>query len=529
MEQEIIDIPEPILKSKIRYRRTRPPKRERARILLAHPLAIRREINNRSLYEFTKYMWPEVSADDFEDNWHVKYLCDELQKVGENAGNKNDKLYDIVINIPPGMTKTIIVNIMFPTWVWTRWYWMKFITAGYNETVALEPAEASRDLIKSDRFHMLYPELSIKQDKDTKTNFRVVKKVPGRGKGRRERILRGGNRFSTSVKGTATGFHAHIQIVDDPINPKEAVTEVGLRNANHFTDQTLSTRKTNKKRTFLILVMQRLHQDDPSGHMLRKKGKKIKHICLPGRISGDDNKYKKLVTPPELIENYTKEGLLDSKRLDPEALHELLVDLGQYGYAGQIGQNPTPPGGGMFKVDHFQVINFKINPVNIEWTIRYWDKAATDGGGAYTAGVQMSRLTNGKFIIWDVKRGQWGTDERERIIKETAEADGIETVVYVEQEPGSGGKDSANATIRNLAGFVAGKDLASGKGSKVYRADPYSVQVNEGNVLLMNGDWVSEFIDEHRFFPFSTYKDQVDAASGAFSKLTKKKEAGAAI
>ena len=91
----------------------------------------------------------------------------------------------------------------------------------------------------------------------------------------------------------------------------------------------------------------------------------------------------------------------------------------------------------------------------------------------------------------------------------------------MEQEPGSGGKESAENTIRNLAGFSVYAERSTG--DKTFRADPYSVQVNNGNVILMSGLWNRDFIEEHRFFPYSTYKDQVDAAGGAFSKLVARK------
>jgi len=96
-----------------------------------------------------------------------------------------------------------------------------------------------------------------------------------------------------------------------------------------------------------------------------------------------------------------------------------------------------------------------------------------------------------------------------------------DVTVWVEQEPGSGGKESAEGTIRNLGGFLAYAERPTG--DKAFRADPFSVQVNNGNVLLLTGMWHRDFIEELRFFPYSTFKDQTDAASGAFSKLTQKK------
>jgi predicted phage terminase large subunit-like protein len=204
----------------------------------------------------------------------------------------------------------------------------------------------------------------------------------------------------------------------------------------------------------------------------------------------------------------------------------LEADLGQYAYAGQIGQFPVPPTGGMFKVDNFTIIDYPPDIDTIAEIVRYWDKAATKEKvsgktkAAYTVGTKMCRLKNGRWVVLDVKRGRWSTEERERIIKNTAIADGRRVQVFYEQEPGSGGKESAQATTINLAGFTAYADRPIG--DKVYRADPYSVQVNDGNVSLVRADWNLEFIEEHRYFPHSMYKDQVDSSGGAFSKLTSK-------
>lgn len=503
-----------------RFVRTRLPKSERMKIALMNPMIVAREINNQSFYEFLQYFWPVVSAHTFSPNWHIEYICGELEKLAYRVAAKKPRLYDLILNQPPGSTKTITASIMFPAWCWTKWYWMRFITASYSDALSMESAEYCRDLIRSQQFQDMYPEIDIKADKDTKSNFKIVKKLPVVSRGRLPQLLGGGGRYSTSVGGTLMGFHGDILIVDDPLNPTQAASDVQLGNANRWMEQTLPTRKTNKDNTPTILIMQRLHQDDPSGHILAKQKENIKHICLPGEIRN----YKKQLNPPELIKFY-KDDLLDQNRISWKVLKDIEADLGQYGYAGQIGQDPTPPGGGMFKVDHFQIVNSLPKANEIMHTVRYWDKAGTEGGkGAYTAGVRMSRLTGGRWIVEDVKRGRWASNERERIIRETAEVDGTNVEVFVEQEPGSGGLESAQGTIRNLAGFVIRADKPSGsEGNKIRRADPYSVQVNNGAFQILNGLWNHLYIEEHRFFPFSTYKDQVDGSSGAFNKLVGKK------
>lgn len=207
-----------------------------------------------------------------------------------------------------------------------------------------------------------------------------------------------------------------------------------------------------------------------------------------------------------------------------EVLEDMRIDLGEFGYASQIGQSAVSDRGNLFKVEHFQIIHKMVPQADVVRAIRYWDKAGTAGAGAYSVGVLMLALANGKYLITDVKRGRWSTDQREAIIRQTAEADGTDTIIWHEQEPGSGGKESAEATIRNLAGFTTYADKVST--NKLLRADPYSVQVNNGNILLLNGIWNYDFIEEHRYFPNSTYKDQVDAAAGAFSKSVRKKVAG---
>jgi len=480
--------------------------------LINNPLLVIRELNNRNFYNFLKFFWPEISNDTFKTNWHIPYLCSELQEIAERVGRRESRKHDLLINIPPGTTKTITCSIMFPIWCWTRWHWMRFITASYSASLALESAEYSRDIMRSEKFKAVYPELEIKDDKDTKSNFKVVKRVLGSFPGRQSRILHGGNRYSTSIGGTVTGYHGHINIWDDPINPHKAVSEVELNNANRWVDTTLSMRKTDKEVTTTIGIMQRVHENDPSGHMLAKKKSNLKHICLPGEIRN----YRDQLEPKELEKNY-KNGLLDPKRMNWDVLKDMEADLGQYGYAGQIGQKPTPPGGGMFKVDNLIAVEKLPSEVDIKEVVRYWDKAGSQDTGAYTVGVKIARDKKGIFHIVDVKRFQKSAEERERIIRQTAEADGKAVKQYIEQEPGSGGKESAEATIRNLAGFRCEADRPTG--DKVYRADPFSVQVNNGNVTMLKGDWNHDFVEELRFFPFGTYQDQVDAASGAFEKV----------
>jgi predicted phage terminase large subunit-like protein len=484
---------------------------------MADPFLAARELCNRSFFYFFQYFWGCINSEPLSLNWHIKYLCDELQRVAERVAARKAKEYDLLINVPPGTSKTSICSIAFPVWCWTRWHWMRFITGSYASELSLEAAEHSRDILRSPLFMRLYPELMLRPDKDSKHNYSIVKML-GKSSVKNLNIQSmGGNRFSTSVGGAVTGFHGHMLLVDDPINPKKAVSQAELRTANAWMDRTLSTRKVDKRITPTILIMQRLHESDPTGHLLAKQKENLRHICLPA----DCNEYD--VHPAEL-KQYYEDGLLDPVRMPRSVLREALQDLGQYGYAGQMGQRPTPPSGGMFKVDKILTVDAAPAGDKVMQTVRYWDKAGTADGGAYTAGVKMALLASGRYLVLDVQRQQVDAVDREVLIRRTAEADGQLCTVWVEQEPGSGGKESAQATIRNLAGFSVYSERPTG--DKVYRADPYSVQVSSGNLMIMRASWNQEFIEEHRFFPLSKYKDQVDAAAGAFNKLVNVSRAG---
>ena len=169
----------------------------------------------------------------------------------------------------------------------------------------------------------------------------------------------------------------------------------------------------------------------------------------------------------------------------------------------------------MFKREWFEILKAAPFCTN---KVRYWDKAGTAGGdGSRTAGVLQGRTSDGQFVILDVIKGRWSATEREAIIKQTAQADGPTVTVWVEQEPGSGGKESAENTVRNLAGFSCQIERVTG--AKEVRAEPFAAQASIKNVKLAPGDWNKEFLDEAEVFPVGRLKDQIDAGAGGFNKL----------
>ncbi len=148
---------------------------------------------------------------------------------------------------------------------------------------------------------------------------------------------------------------------------------------------------------------------------------------------------------------------------------------------------------------------------------RYWDKASTAGSGCYSCGVAMARSPDGVYYVADVVRGRWSSLERNAVMRRTAQADGRGVEVWTEQEPGSGGKESAEITVRDLAGWDVRAERVTG--DKETRARPLSAQAEAGNVCLVAAPWNEDYLTEMHSFPTGAYSDQVDASSGAFNKV----------
>jgi predicted phage terminase large subunit-like protein len=309
---------------------------------------------------------------------------------------------------------------------------------------------------------------------------------------------------NTTIEGQITGQGLDIGIVDDPIKGRVEASSKPVRDKtwDWFTDD-FFTRFSDS--AGLLMIMTRWHLDDPVGRFIER---------LP---------QTKILRYPAIAEENEKnrrkgEALFPEHKSLPFLMERRAV-MTQAGWESEYQQNPIMVGGGMFPVEKFKIVP-ALNHREIKGSVRYWDKAATEGGGAFTAGVLMHELTDGRFLVEDVCYGQWNALDRENRIEQTAKIDAAQSPryeIWVEQEPGSGGKESAESTIRRLRGFNAFADKVTG--SKGVRAEPYAAQVQAGNVMLKAASWNRDFLDEHETFPGGKRKDIVDAAAGAFNKL----------
>ncbi len=453
-------------------------------------LAAERDLCSRSLADFVRRAWHVLEpGQEYSHGWHIDAICEHLEAV--TAGEINR----LLINVPPGTMKSMLTGVFWPAWEWgakglasTR-----FIGASHEMGLATRDARRMRQLVASEWYQKLWP-LAFVGDQNQKTYFENGAT---------------GWRQACAIA-SMTGRRGDRVLLDDPHSVEAALSLAHRETALRVFQETLPTRLNNPDRSAIVVIMQRLHEEDVSGFILaRDLG--YQHLCLPMEFEPE----RKCVTSIGFADPRQEDGeLLFPERFPREVVDRDREVMGEYAYAGQMQQRPAPRAGAFFEWEKLEIVDVPSTPVE---RVRYWDKAGTEGGGARTAGVLMGRSTNGKWTIYDVTKGQWQASKREGVIRQTAEADGTSVRVRIEQEPGSGGKESAESTVRNLAGFSVTVERVTG--DKAVRAEPFAVQMAAGNICLARGEWNRDFIDECKTFPVGKYKDQIDAAAGAFNAL----------
>ncbi len=293
-----------------------------------------REIYESSLLDFADYVWPVVEpAIPFVKGWVIEAIAEHLEAVA------NGDIRRLLINVPPGFTKSLLTDVFFPAWLWgpkNRPH-MRFLCAAYSEHLTVRDNMRCRSIIVSDRYQKLWSgRFKVSTDQFTKIKFANDKT---------------GWKLATSVGGIGTGERADIVIVDDPNNPMEMESEPVRNTTKMWFTEVLPDRLNNQETSAIIVIQQRTHDDDVSGIAIsREMG--YEHLMIP--MEYDPARH--CTTSLGWKDPRTEDGELAwPDRFSAKIVEELKRDKGNYAYAAQYDQMPAPRGGGIIKEEYWQL------------------------------------------------------------------------------------------------------------------------------------------------------------------------------
>lgn len=315
------------------------------------------ELCRRSLYDYVQFAWSTMEPGyPFSDNWHVGAICEHLQAISEG------EIKRLLINIPPRCMKSSCVSVAWPTWDWIRTPHRKFLFGSYAQALSTRDSVNSRRLIQSPWYQRLFGKsFKLTGDQNQKQRYQNDKT---------------GHRIATSVGGAMTGDGGDFIGIDDPHNVQEAESEAIRQAVLEWWDQALPTRLNDQKKGAFLVIMQRVHDKDLTGHILSKE-KGWDHLMLPMRY--ERKPAHQVTSSLGFYDPRTEEGeLLWPERFGETEVARLETALGSYGAASQLQQRPAPAGGGLIKTKNFQLWPAHKALPEFDFIVQSYDTAFTD-------------------------------------------------------------------------------------------------------------------------------------------------------
>jgi len=476
-------------------------------------LQLEAEKMRRSFYEFARQAWPVLEpATPFIDGMHVHAICEHLQAVREG------RIRNLIINVPPGHAKSLLTAVFWPAWLWISLPASRWLFSSYRAELAIRDSVRCRRLIESDwyqeRWGGVYQLSGDQNQKDrfenTKTGYRVV--VPMR---------------------SGTGERGDYVVVDDPHSVDQAESDLSRRDAIEWWDGSMATRLNDLATGHKVVIQQRLHEEDLTGHLLTSHDYEL--LVLPAEFDTE----RRCSTSIGWADPRQEVGeLLWPDKLTRACLEDVKRTLGSYRYAGQYQQRPAPAEGGLFKRVWFRYwrpadvdlppvrvrapngdlisIEAVPRPATFDTMIQSWDMSFKEHETSDPVVAQVWAAKGADLFLLDQVRRRMDMPSTKEAVK-----------CLSQKWPNAAAKlieDKANgpAVIQELKHDIPGLIAVNPEGGKVARAHAVSPQIESGNVYLPYpaiAPWVLEFLEEVTAFPNSRNDDQVDAMTQALNRL----------
>jgi predicted phage terminase large subunit-like protein len=444
-------------------------------------------ILRKDLVAFVERGFRELNPQtEFKHNWHILEIAEALEQC--RAG----KLRRLIINVPPRSLKSHMTSISFTAWLLGHNPAAQIICASYAQDLSEKLAADCRSLMATEWYQDLFRSTRLATRRSAVHDFTTTAK---------------GSRLATSVGGGLTGRGADFIIIDDPLKPDEALSETQRNAVNNWYDHTLVSRLNDKRTGCIILIMQRLHEDDLVGHVLGLETWKV--IRFPA-IAEEDETH--LIETPYGAQPFPRRAgeALHPERDSLEILNQLRETLGEYNFAGQYQQAPAPLGGGLVKAHWFKTYTATDIPAKFEMIFQSWDTAnkpteLSDYTVCTTWGVKEKRV-----YLLDVFRKHLGYPELKRAVRGKAEEFNPQTILIEDRASGTQLiQELASEGIHAIKKYEPTMD-------KTMRVNSVTSTIENGYVYLPDkAAWLGEYLHELTSFPKGNHDDQADSTSQA--------------
>ena len=434
----------------------------------------------QDLGTFTAKVFQTVSPGDrYLHNWHIDAVVYNLMQIHAGYNRR------LIVTQPPRSLKSICTSVAFVAWALGHDPSMRFACVSYSHELAATFARQFRVVVTSDWYRALFPNMRLA--KDTETECVTTK---------------GGGRFAIAVGGSFTGRGADVIIIDDPMKADDAQSEKVRASVNNWYGATLVSRLDDKEKGAIILVMQRLHEDDLAGKLLREEG--WRHLDLPA-IAEED---QEIPIAPGVVHRRQKGEVLHPTRESLAVLEEIKHEMGSLAFSSQYLQRPVPLEGNLIKRDWLKWYDALPSRGRV---VQSWDVASTTTGASDWSVCTTWLIEKRNYYLVDVWRGRLEFPQLRHKLIALAREHAPNEILIEQAGPG------LHLVQELRAKPEAGVHVPIGikpEGDKIVRMEAQCARFEAGQVFLpKEAPWLSAFLHEILAFPNTRYDDQVDSVS----------------
>ncbi|MEM8919328.1 MAG: phage terminase large subunit [Pseudomonadota bacterium] len=440
-------------------------------------------ILRRDFASFVKKVFQIVSpGDQLSWNWHLDAICHVLMRVYRR------EIKRLLIEVPPRSLKSIISSVAYPAFVLGHDPTHKLIGVSYSQDLQNKMSADCRRVMMHPIYQRLFPASQLDPKKAREDNFQTVA---------------GGVRYASSVGSTLTGRGGNTIIIDDPLKADDAYSEAARSKVIQWFQGTLSSRLNNKKDDSIVVVQQRLHEDDLAGHLRCEGGWHI--LSLPA-IAAED---MRIALPDDKFHSWKAAEVLHPTREGRLELDELKRSMGFQAFSAQYLQAPVPPESDILVLEWFKTIDAPFP----EWDrriVQSWDVAAKDGeNNDWTVGTTW-HVRGKEYHLVDVERKKVRFPDLVRLVGSSALRHKIDTLLIEDTGNGTALIDELKRHDWSVPSPIAIKP----ERDKLVRFQAQTSKIEAGQVSLpKDAPWKAEFLKELLQFPHGKHDDQVDSVS----------------